>query len=84
MYRNTSLQIVMEQLPFYLEVFVTWLRKSRIKVNATKRAATIFSNKSISPDVNLSLNGDDIPSATSYKYLGIYLDSKLTKARQIT
>lgn len=65
-------------------VFYIWFRKRRIKVNTEKSAAMIFANKIIASDTNISLNGDNIPYITKYKYLWMYLDSKLTWARPIT
>lgn len=59
------------------------IRKWRVKVNAPKSVAKIFSNKTVCPDISLSLNVDDISWVTDYNYPGVYLDSKLKGDRLI-
>lgn len=50
---------------------------------SAKNVAKIFSRNAVSPDINISLNGDHISWGTNYKYLGVYLDSKLQQASLI-
>lgn len=75
MLRNISLFTLITRLLYYLQDFYIW----RTKVNAAKSAAMIFSKYDISPEISLSLNYDDKSWVINYKYLNIYIDSKLTR-----
>lgn len=49
-----------------------------------KKCRNDFLKKIYLPDINRSLNGEDIPRVIDYKYQGVYLDSTLSCAEQIS
>jgi hypothetical protein len=70
----------------YLKIYEVWLTQWRIKVNTSKCAAVFYTHKSVKDFThhnNLTLNKEIIPWETSYKYLGVILDSKLTWKQHI-
>ena len=68
----------------YLKIYENWLKKWRITVNSSKSAAIFFTNQNFTPNNNLILNNEPIPWETSYKYLGMHLDSKLMWQKHIS
>ena len=71
-------QVVHDTLQSYLDSMAQWLTNWRIKVNVSKCAAVVFPSLRRPTNINLTLNNEPIPWQTSYKYLGVYLDSNLT------
>jgi len=58
---------------------IEWGRKYGLTFNATKTVVVMFTHlRNWSTSKRLQINGTDIPYSDSVKYLGIYLDSKLT------
>jgi hypothetical protein len=55
-----------------------YLCASRLSLNISKTKFMIISNKTVSEDIQLSINGEQLERVTEYKYLGIILDSKLS------
>jgi hypothetical protein len=62
------------------EYFLKW----KIKINAGKTEAIIFSKKLARTDTNIHFQGKDIEWKNSVKYLGVHLDRKLTFSHHIT
>ena len=84
MYRHSQPHIVFQKLQKYFDTYLDWLKKWRIKVNSAKSAAIFFTRKNYTPNANLLLNNQAILWETSYKYLGLHLDSKLQWHKHIT
>jgi hypothetical protein len=66
----------------YLRILHIWLKKWKIKVNETKSKYITFTLCS-DPSPPVYLNGVEIPSATTAKYLGLHLDTKLNWKERI-
>ena len=63
-------------------IFHQWLQKWKIKINTTKSSHLTFSfRRECYPPV--ALNGMQIPVVQSVKYLGLYLDNRLTLKEHI-
>lgn len=60
-----------------LEAFERWTTTWRIKINENKSTSITFTLRKINPRP-VTFNGKRIPYKEDVKYLGIYLDSKLT------
>lgn len=64
-----------------LEKIVEYSIKWKIKINATKSQAIFFTKKRKScyiPQSNLTMFGNDIEWSNSVKYLGVFLNTRLT------
>nr|CAD7432844.1 unnamed protein product [Timema monikensis] len=59
-------------------------RDWRIKVNATKSIAMVVARKRQMPPANFTIYEEDIPFKDDAKYLGIYIDKRLTWTKHIT
>nr|CAD7427247.1 unnamed protein product [Timema monikensis] len=59
-------------------------RAWRIKVNATKSIAMVVARKRQMPPANFTIYEEDIPFKDDAKYLGIYIDKRLTWTKHIT
>ena len=61
----------------HLNQIQTWLKKWRIKFNETKSVQMNFTLR-IEQCLQVQLNNIKIPHSLSTKYLGFYMDSKMT------
>ena len=69
---------VVRLIKAYLESFVAWLFKWRLRMNASKCCYTIFSNRGRGGlDLDLRLKGEPIPYNKNPTYLGITFDEHL-------
>ena len=63
-------------------VFFDWLISNKLTLNYKKTKYMIFQKKGISKQllkkVNLNINKNNIKQVTIFKYLGVYLDNKLS------
>jgi hypothetical protein len=67
----------------HLNLIQAWIRKWKIKINETKSIQVNFTlGREQYPRVSLNIN--NIPQSPSVKYLGIYLDSRLTWKDHVT
>ena len=74
--------IASQKLQRSLDQIYQWLKDWRIKVNETKSIQVTFTTKrETCPPVNL--NGVQLPQADNAKYLGVYLDRRLTWSKHI-
>ncbi len=79
---NKNPQTASRELQNHLVEIDKWLKKWRIKVNENKCVHLTFTlNKRTCPMV--SLNGISIPQHRDVKYLGLYLDRRLTWKKHI-
>ena len=74
---DTSPTTATHNLQMYLDTVSQWLLNWRIKANKTKSTQITFTtNRSTCPSV--TLNNIALPQTNDAKYLGIYLDRRLT------
>ena len=66
-----------------LESFSVWFRYNQLTVNFNKTCYTIFGRQLDSAVVPLLLQGKQIELVYSAKYLGIYLDCKLSLSEHV-
>ena len=60
-----------------LDKLFTWFSDNQLSLNIGKTCYSIFTNKQI-PNNHLSINGTTLNRVQSVRFLGIYLDEKLT------
>ena len=74
---HKNADVASNNLQKYLDSISTWLMQWKIRANEAKSVHVTFTTKrEISPPV--TLNGIPIPQSNEAKYLGLYLDQKLT------
>jgi hypothetical protein len=83
-YRNYKYAI--NNLNKHIKLIAEWLSKWKIKLNADKSVAVMFTNKMLKTykDHNIKIGDTNIPWATTVKYLGVTLDKNLTWNTHIT
>ena len=90
MYADDTVFVACNKNSIPLEVAITstissyneWCRYNKLSINATKTKMMIFTNRAI-PSVNIALNGLSIQCVDQFKYLGVWLDSKLRYQPQL-
>lgn len=81
--RHQNPQSAAAMIQTHMNALEDWLHKWRIKVNETKSTYVTYTLKhSTCPPVYL--NNIEIPVAKEARYLGLYLDSKLTWKKHLT
>ncbi|GFU06752.1 probable RNA-directed DNA polymerase from transposon X-element [Trichonephila clavipes] len=83
--QNKRFSVVISNLQHYISLLELWLNDWKIKVNASKSACLMFTRRSQLP-VGLTLVtifGQPVPWVNVAKYLGLFLDAKLTFAHHI-
>jgi hypothetical protein len=82
-YMQTCIYIyVFIHLQHHLNLIQQWYSKWNIKLNQTKSVQVTFTTRRINcPQVNI--NNIKIPVKTEAKYLGLYLDQKLTWQKHV-
>ncbi|GBO04999.1 RNA-directed DNA polymerase from mobile element jockey [Araneus ventricosus] len=67
------------RLQHYISQLQLWLRDWKIKVNPNKCACLLFTKKHYIPPLpSLEIFGQPVPRVFEYKYLGLYLDPRLS------
>jgi hypothetical protein len=69
--------------PRHLVTLSTYLKRWKIKINASKTLAIYFTRcwaPRKLPSINISIGGHSIPWFSGVKYLGVTLDKRLTFA----
>lgn len=61
-----------------LDRIAVWTRNWKIKLNETKSVHVTFALRNVDPQHVVYINNQQVPVDTSAKYLGLYLDAKLT------
>jgi hypothetical protein len=56
----------------------TWCEILNFKINEEKTLGTYFSGIRRPPESHLTLNGRNIPFVNSVKYIGVFVDMKIT------
>ena len=77
---NPSVKKIQKQMNVDLKLLYKWLLANMISLNCSKTELIIFkpnrSNEKL--QYNIKINGHTIPPSNSIKYLGVYLDNKLS------
>ena len=60
-----------------LDKVYSWLVSNKLTLNINKSKYMIVSKKRLIPQLKIYLNGTELEKCESYKYLGVYIDSKL-------
>ncbi|GFX08847.1 RNA-directed DNA polymerase from mobile element jockey [Trichonephila clavipes] len=77
--------VVISNLQHYLSLLELWLTDWKIKVNASKSACLMFTRRSQLPVglTPVTIFGQPVPWVNVVKYLGLFLDAKLTFAHHM-
>nr|XP_049700546.1 uncharacterized protein LOC126055428 [Helicoverpa armigera] len=80
---NPSIADAASSLCLSLDSLHTWLLDHGLQLSAPKSSVVIFSRKLLIPQVSVNIQGQGIPIAKKAKFLGVYLDSKLSGIHHI-
>ncbi|GFT96931.1 hypothetical protein TNCV_5107311 [Trichonephila clavipes] len=77
--------VVISNLQHYISLLELWLNDWKVKVNASKSACLMFTRRSQLPVglTPVTIFGQPVPWVNVAKYLGLFLDAKLTFAYHI-
>ncbi|GFX33258.1 hypothetical protein TNCV_1796311 [Trichonephila clavipes] len=83
--QNRRFSVVMSNLQHYISLLELWLNDWKIKVNASKSACLMFTRRSQLPVglTPVTIFGQPVPWVNVARYLGLFLDAKLTFAYHI-
>ncbi|GFV83495.1 hypothetical protein TNCV_982581 [Trichonephila clavipes] len=83
--QNKRFSVVISNLQHYISLLELWLNDWKIKVNASKSACLMFTRRSQLPVglTPVTIFGQPVPWVNVAKYLGLFLDAKLTFAYHI-
>lgn len=62
----------------HLQCLNEWLISNKLSLNIDKTCFSVFSNKKILTDISLKIDNISIKRQTNMKYLGVYIDEKLS------
>lgn len=75
---SKSIQEAESSLNSALSYLEDWLNEHGLSISASKSSAIVFTRKRTIPDVNLRCNSEVIPQKNIAKFLGMWLDTRLT------
>ncbi|XP_063893690.1 RNA-directed DNA polymerase from mobile element jockey isoform X2 [Helicoverpa armigera] len=75
---NASIVDAASSLCLSLDSLHQWLLDRGLSLSAPKSSAVIFSRKRLIPQVNISIQSQGVPVVKKTKFLGVYLDAKLS------
>ncbi|GFT88396.1 hypothetical protein TNCV_1294241 [Trichonephila clavipes] len=83
--QNKRFSVVISNLQHYISSLELWLNDWKIKVNASKSACLMFTKRSRLPVglTPVTIFGQPVPWVNVARYLGLFLDAKLTFAYHI-
>ncbi|GFW23562.1 RNA-directed DNA polymerase from mobile element jockey [Trichonephila clavipes] len=83
--QNKRFSVVISNLQHYISLLELWLNDWKIKVNASKSACLMFTRRPQLPVglTPVTIFGQPVPWVNVAKYLGLFLDAKLTFAYHI-
>ena len=76
-YTSSNLELVRHKLQEALHEIEIWCWRWKLKISHTKSVVLVFTNKK-RKDITLKMNGHVLPHCEQFKFLGMWLDSKLT------
>ncbi|CAK1582789.1 unnamed protein product [Parnassius mnemosyne] len=77
----TDLSYRLNSALFYLN---NWLTDNGLSLSPTKSRVVIFSRKRFCPNISISVQNQIIPTSDNVKFLGVFLDSKMTGIPHLT
>ncbi|CAK1595354.1 unnamed protein product [Parnassius mnemosyne] len=77
----TELSYRLNSALFYLN---NWLTNNGLSLSPTKSRVVIFSRKRFCPNISISVQNQIIPTCDNVKFLGVFLDSKMTGIPHLT
>lgn len=75
---SKSIHEAENQLNSALSYLEDWLTEHGLTISAHKSSTVIFTKKRNIPNINIRYNNEEIPQKTSVKFLGLWLDTRLT------
>ncbi|GFV05004.1 RNA-directed DNA polymerase from mobile element jockey [Trichonephila clavipes] len=83
--QNKRFSVVISNLQHYISLLELWLYDWKIKVNASKSDCLMFTRRSQLPVglTPVTIFGQPVPWVNVARYLGLFLDTKLTFAHHI-
>ncbi|GFT80787.1 RNA-directed DNA polymerase from mobile element jockey [Trichonephila clavipes] len=83
--RNKRFSVVISNMQHYISLLELWLNDWKIKVNASKSACLVFTRRTLLPVglTPVTIFGQPVSWVNVAKYLGLFLDAKLTFAHHI-
>ncbi|GFU94695.1 RNA-directed DNA polymerase from mobile element jockey [Trichonephila clavipes] len=83
--QNKRFSVVISNLQHYISLLEFWLNDWKIKVNASKSVCLMFTRRPQLPVAltTVTIFGQPVPWVNVAKYLGLFLDAKLTFAYHI-
>jgi hypothetical protein len=84
-YRHKDPRVLTRYLQHALDALLQYFRRWRLKINAQKTEAVIFSRRKTTAfqDLQLRIEGTPLPWKSEAKFLGVILDKRLTLAAHI-
>jgi hypothetical protein len=78
--QNSSLKSLTKRINLDLKCLCNWLNANMISLNASKTELLIFHHqrRQIDYDIKIKIGGKRLFPSSSVKYLGVYIDSRLT------
>ena len=67
-----------------LESIHNWLRCNKLYLNVSKTKYMIINNRDRPPDLNLKIGNSNIERCSEHKFLGVYIDDRLTFSTHIS
>jgi hypothetical protein len=74
---SKNIDLIIDRLQASLNSLILYFTKWKLKINASKTEAIMFTRQRSLPNRTLKINNHDIPWSRSVKYLGTILDNKL-------
>ncbi|KAJ4427459.1 hypothetical protein ANN_25104 [Periplaneta americana] len=81
--RHYNIIFTCQQMQAALDLLTQWSTKWRIKINGTKSQAVVFTKRFPHLPQELTVQQQNIPFNSAAKYLGVYLDRRLTYRQHI-
>ncbi|GFV63483.1 RNA-directed DNA polymerase from mobile element jockey [Trichonephila clavipes] len=82
--QNKRFSVVISNLQHYISLLELWLNDWKVKVNASKSACLMFTRSQLPFGLTpVTIFGQPVPWVNVAKYLGLFLDAKLTFAYYI-
>lgn len=82
--KHINIQFACLQMQEALNIITQWSTKWRLKINGSKSQAVVFTRRFPRQVQPLTIQNENIPFVTTVKYLGVFLDKRLTFKHHVT